>query len=531
MGYIPPPSNQVDSELKTGYTAPPSDQVDSNLDEGDGGKVYAHSYLLQGYSNTLVDYTAQGYADSLLVSIVQEYGDALFAYVSQVYEDAAQLTAYINQYYKDRPVLNNYTDQGYDDARALFNTVVQECGLPFALHSFVEAIYNIAGQVNVSYVGQGYDLRALNAVASSVLQGYDLAPEGLLHMQDNTVVIGGVSVACSSLQGEFNQNAYVGSLDVSLVDRGQWETVDFEDEVVVTVGPDVYHFVVVSKNKSETVKGITLNATCKSKGIYLDFPYASPVSDDFTYGMASDMVARLGLLEGLVISWDLPVDWPLTASAAPVEGLSPLEAIRLIVWSVKALLQSNPDGTLYVGRIRTADSDKLYSAPAQYTLNEGEQFISTGTTPVKNSGYNAYEVSAVSSESTRYTMKSEEVSSTEMIVKVFEVPWSTNPVSLETSDIDLSVTIVRLDDVVNEETCEEVEIVEGEGTLSNPYYGLQSISYADRENLGDLSISEDGEFTCEILGESIVKVGYYTKYKVWRVTSADIEKVQLILRS
>ncbi len=79
---------------------------------------------------------------------------------------------------------------------------------------------------------------------------------------------------------------------------------------------------------------------------------------------------------------------------------------------------------------------------------------------------------------------------------------------------------------------EEIEIVEGAGSVSKPCYGLtESPNYKTSVDLGAVTVLEDGTVTTFIKGNTLVELTYTTKYWMWDATNIDEEDVQFILET
>lgn len=77
-------------------------------------------------------------------------------------------------------------------------------------------------------------------------------------------------------------------------------------------------------------------------------------------------------------------------------------------------------------------------------------------------------------------------------------------------------------------TDEVVEIVEGNGQLSNTFNSLTSYRWRD-VNLGVPAFNQDGTVQTPIQGDSILFVSYTYTNKRWYVRSADDGPVQFIV--
>ncbi len=542
----------MDTAMSADAVAYTFKSIDDNLITWSSSALLELSnYLDQTYGDAYV--TISNYLNQLyhLLSwnqayVEQVYGLHLGAHLDMFYENAPTIQAYIAQWYKDAGLLKNYLEQEYWDAQQLKAMLEQSYVIPKELKAYVEAIYHTMSRYNQSYLTSYYDIKDTSILKRHLDKLYALAPEGTFLSQDNSAVVGGTALDIVAVVGgtaldivaldvEFSQGSYVGDVTIQLKDKAQWMPLDYEQPIVVTCGTDVYNFELTEKNKKEDHKGYTITIGGKSPAYKLDFPYASPVpsededdpADSFTLNaMASDICTRLAALEGIILSWEIPVDWYLTSKDVEVVGESPINAIRKIVSEVKAIIQSDPDGSIYVEPLNIVDTNARDTAPPDYYLTSGANLYTTDSSLEKRDGYNSFSITNVE-DSYQYTIEHEVVSATEILVKVFQPTWTSDEVILSTSETD-STVITRLPDVFDSAQCELVEIVAGAGSISKPV-GLASFDYKDNTNLGTVSVEENGEITTAIKGESLVEVIYNTQYRQWRVTNDEIESVQLIL--
>lgn len=484
-----------------------------------GGVLAINNYYEQGYE----------LGPRLAAFYNQLYSDFLSSYYTQWYGDKDILKAHFVQWYKDRGLVNRSWEQVYGDKQALNKYWDLQYAITTTLKGHNVQAYNILQTLNKAFYEQIYGIKNSVFIKNYYASVYGIEADGTYLKQNNSLVIDGVDVDFIIAECEYSQSSYVGTLDVVIPSLPDWLNADFLQSMVFTAGTDVYQFVVTDKNKKETVKGMSLSVTGMSQGITLDFPYADPVLDSFTYGFASDMCIGLAALQGITFTWESPVDWVLSKDDINLTGESPLSGMRQIINSIGSILQSNPDGTMYSTPKDVINTHQYAAAYVDYFLTTGEDFISTETSPDKRSGFNTYSISNIA-DSSLYVIEIESISDFEKIVKVYQPVWDDTVIELSTSDLS-SVTISRLADISNELICDSIEIINGSGVSSKPIYEVREHEYTGRTDLGGITTTEEGVVTCVTAGESILALKYFSRYRQWRVINTDVEQVQFILKT
>lgn len=328
---------------------------------------------------------------------------------------------------------------------------------------------------------------------------------------------------------EFSQSSYIGSCTVNLSSYADWKDVDYLQPAILNHNGTDYHFIVASKSRTETHSNEILTVELKSPAILLDFPYAKEVSGSFIItGTMSQICDNLAQLEGLNVVWDISVDDPLTINDVQVEGKSPLEAISEIVNAVGGIIQSWPDGTIHAEPEYAVDTNVYDLATVSEVFTSGDDFVSIQDESDKRDGFNKFEIVDVSSDSGP-KLETEEVTPSHYKVKAFEVPWSGVRGTLTTSELTNVIIVPVSDSVVESVTEEDVEIVDGSGSVDKPCYGGISWDYKTSTDLGAITITEDGTVTTAIQGDTLVTITYDTKYWLWDAYDKDVEQVQFIL--
>jgi len=342
-----------------------------------------------------------------------------------------------------------------------------------------------------------------------------------------SVEVDGTAMQAKNISVNYSQSSYSGKGSIELVNLSDWEGVNFLDSIIITIDAQEYEMVVISKSKGETYDKQEYKLEVMSQAVLLDFPYAKEILVDYEiFGTESAIVNALGLLEGIPVVWDIPVDDHLTNDEVQPEGRSPLSVIREIVNDLGGIVQSYPDGSVHAVPRYEVNSDKYdVTTPAtSYIL--GSDFISIDDSSDKRDGFNKYSVSN-ETFADGYTLESEQVTPSKFKIKAYKVPWNSTAVKLTTSE--LTNVLITASGITSEELTEEIEIVEGSGKVSKPCYSVVSYDYKTSTNLGAVTVDEDGTVSTATKENTLVTITYATKYWLWTATNIDEESVQFIL--
>ena len=469
-------------------------------------------------------------AASLVRDFVQVYGMEMVVDFIQKYGASDTLWFDFMQYYGQSQKLLKDFLQRYSKCTALtkdFTQPYEERGL--LLKDFLQKYVESQGVHKVDF-RQVYSLKNTTGHVVDFVQPYSVIRESNVQSINEEVKVNGIKVDVAGISSlQFSIDFYCGSCTLPIIDRNVFDSINLLDPVDITINNQVFNLVVSGKEDYDSHKAESYNITARSIGIILDYPYVDEIEDDsLVNGKASQIVASIAAIKGLGIQWQLECDPILTSNNVQISGSSPLQAIRNIVNELGGKLNSLYDGSLVVRSRYIVDSDKLDSTTPSRTFNIRKEFKSIKTVIDKRECYNRFSISEDSSAS-GYELKSEEITSSKYKIKAFKSPWSDRAVFLTTSELT-NVTIQSLGMIIEVIDEEDIEIKNGEGTLSNNYYGTKSFNYGTRTNLGPVSITEDGIVTTETAEDTFINISYYTKYWAWEVSGSDEEAVQLSLR-
>lgn len=460
------------------------------------------------------------------VVLSQPYSYDITTVLSQPYSDMDALTTVLRQYYGDKPQLTTVLEQKYGNMYQMTAALKQEYSLLAGLTTTLKQPYSLLASLGPVTLSQIYDLQLRNEFTTVLAQPYSMFPSISGDFPETWVTIEGSAVDILTIDYDYHIDQYCGNFNLELARYEQWLQIDYKQEVIVRIGATDHYLIVVDIGDKLEHTGSTYNIECKSPAVLLDFPFASKVPDSFVVsGLASEVVEALANLEGLSVSWHMDSDPPLT-SETTVVGNSPLSGIKSIVNALGGRINSHPDGTIHAVKRYAINSNEYDTAATTGYYTTGVDFTTLSTDADKRDGYNVFSVSNTQGTDS-YQLITESITDSKYIVMAWKVPWSTQDVTLTTSETT-NVTITTFGETLEAKT-DEIEIVNGSGNVTRTCNSVTSWDYKDSTDLGNVAITEDGVVTTATAGNSIVEITYNTRYWKWIVQDTDIEKVQFIL--
>lgn len=493
-------------------------------------KALAQLYSLFGDDLFVVLEQKYGLMDIRITPLVQYYSLRTLLEFVQYYGTTPEFYARLQQWYWDAEEIIRGLEQKYSDTAELVAKLEQLYSGPNLLIKALRQLYTLTNDPLFLRLIQSYDLDEKYKFAAKFVQAYTIVEAGGFRKLTSSVLINGAIVKASAINIEYSKSSYCGSITVQLIDFTEWEKVNYQDTVTITVGSEQYIGVVTDINKSETSKRTAFTIVAKSKAVLLDFPFATEIDDDsYVYGNASDIVNRIAADYSQAVVWEMVSDPPQNENTYNISGNSPLQAIRGLVNAVGGILQSDPDGTLRAVPRYRVNSDKIEDATPDYVYSASTDFVSINTDHDKRDGYNKYTINSDEDES-GFTLEAEEVSAGYKRIKAYKSPWSTQSVTLRTSELT-NVTIFSQGIYIETIENELVEIKKGTGKTTKPIYNITNFDYNSRIDLGNITYTDEGIITSQVKETSLVTITYTTRYWLWDVYDTDQEKVQFILES
>lgn len=463
------------------------------------------------------------------------YGMKLAAIVNLRYGDLTELRKITYLRYGDLALIRRVIDVLYGDLSSYRNLVNIDYDLMSQVRGLINIPYHILqGEVR-NLVNLPYDLQLLDVHKNIIDIIYAIASGEAIEEITSLSVINedGYELNPFHINIEKDEGDPCIRIEMRSNDENDYVKNPIKKKVTVTVNSDSYIVLVEDVEIStqisedgqqlEDVYSFKLSSPC----MLLDAPYADLLTEELS-GMASfiaDYVAgTVGDFSPYGIEWNL-IDWNIKEKIFTVNDASPISILETLASVCGGILQSKKDGTLELRpEYPTNIPDYGTTSPSVF-LTDQDNFYSISSITERYQGYNNFLVGDVSPDVEGLEIKSEQLTSTTREVRVFQVPFNIDDtIQLKTSGgehVEISekgVVSILIED-------EEIEIVDGEGSVSYPIYSVKDYSYLETD-LGDISAEEDKTVSTNVKENSILTISYYTKFRKYVVKDEKIENVQ-----
>lgn len=352
------------------------------------------------------------------------------------------------------------------------------------------------------------------------------APTALILPLDQTLTVleTGEVLDFKSATLKADESSWAWSVNIVMATAADWQKirpVSGKIPVQINVRGHVFNLLCEGAGRSRGERGI--NYTIKGRSITskLAKGSADQVTKTWLGSTAKAIAQELCDAAGITLIWQ-SADWPI--SRHEVANRYPIDIINQLAKAVGGVVQTSPAGELLIRPKYTLSPTQYNDQPADHILSDVDNIKTISEQWQARAGYDSIEVGneAISTEPS-ISLSTEDAGGGAVLVKANVVPFQT---------IDLSHTAalnVKLlyQGVVSETVSQLVEIVDGKGRLSSPFYGLLSSAYKYTD-LGAIEITENGDIKTAIGLHSLLQISYTTKYHTWRATSAA-DKAQLYI--
>jgi len=332
-----------------------------------------------------------------------------------------------------------------------------------------------------------------------------------------------MSVGHTHINIEGSRDQYCLSCEVRLSGQDYYTQVKILDDLDITVEGITYLFFVEAKQRNRKHGAINYTIKGLSKTALLGAPYSEPLSGEYS-GLASSIVNNLA--PDYMINWNT-VDWVIPPDTLLVTDQTPLEIIRNIVASVGAIIQTEPNGEITIEPAYPVAVPDWNTVTPAYVLSDAFDFLTTNENYEHKPGYNRYKIGDELTEESNLRIEEEPLTKTSKFIRVYQVPWQDNFIFDHTGGDWITYTDEGIENRVIQE--EIVEFVNGVGTTAFPIY-FHNVPLDDwlEADLGAItSFDEDGTLHSTIEGESLLKITYSTRCRLYYVTNYEDEQVQL----
>lgn len=550
--YIPPSGNAINFVLDDIYHVA-GDRVNFLMEYGDPVPlIEIRTFLNQVYELLepfdIVSFINQKYNLTTPVptlSLIQKYSLSLVQILKHAYSSADTITTFLYQFYSsDRTVLT-FLEQVYGEGTRVNSFLTQIWDVMHNPSIFLNQGYNISEKIPVKSLNQKYDLNQLNITLVELEQKWSIFSGSVLSNNITYgITIDGVPVPSENVNVDCDIDRYYIEASFTLSDPRYLPLCKKKAEVVITisVGTDSqsYSLLLWERSRNITTASTYYTLTCRSKSVLLDSKYTPNLQKEFSPDLASNIITDLAAICGVPVIWNLYdngtlIDETILAGYLFANNEKPLAVIRRVLEALGGIMQSTPDGSLEIIHSYPNKVPNFETDVPDILLNTEVRYQSISSTYEERLGINTVHVSDQLTSDSSFSLEEKEISSTEKYVKGFHTPWDSQEVILDTSGgstvrVDyLGVVTETIPEPTEDVPYELVEFVNGTGNTSKPIYGIISTSWV-MDVLGGIISSEDGTLVSDVLGESLLKIVYTTKYHLWKVTSPSVSDVQCILR-
>ena len=485
--------------------------------------------------------------DYLLAIKNQIYGLKDVIINNHFYGDGPVLIIILNQYYGDTVEIKKMVTQLYGNYDGLKKSNIQTYSLAEEIIITLIEEYSLTLDQILSYSDQLYDLNEYNNILKQNEQPYALLGDTDIISSSISITSDGWPIDYINIDIEGSLDRFCLTCDIQVASQEDYLKCNILSDIVVIIDGQTYNFFIESRGRRKSHGSIAYNIECISHTAKLGQPYASSITDSFLTGTAKSIVTSLA--SPYTIDWQLnlndqEVDWPITGEILATENEYPIEIIKKLVNAVGGKVQTTPEGVLTLINHYPDSVNTWETASSDFTLSDLDHFFSTDETFSARDGYNVFLISDKVLSTDSLTIEERVISETQKELHVYQTPFDINfALTMKTSGgswVDIGVGETVLEEIPynpdDPTETELVEIVNGYGQLNKPYYGHNTYNADGSENLqwletelGIASIQEDGTIECTTLGQSLIRLRYFTKYHKWDVSDARIEDVQFYL--
>lgn len=310
-------------------------------------------------------------------------------------------------------------------------------------------------------------------------------------------------------------DSWLQSFSADILDISDWQALAGNPEVTISIGAYAWKMRVEGRNKSLGFGSQAFSISGRSRSAVLAKGVAVPVNQEWTSTTAKTIIQTLCDAAGIALNFQIP-DWPLTAYSA--NARYPIDIISELVQAPGAVLYTADDSTLLVLPAYKAAPSRYAESIPDAVINSNDDELQSSHRYIQRDDYDSIDVgneSAGSENQLSVSLKSEPHGAG-IKVRIYVVPFK--KLTLQHSATGHLALVYR--GIKTEKVTETIEIIEGKGSLSGSFYGLQSTSWR-YANLGSVSILEDGTVTSSVKGQSLVEITYTTKWIEYDASSSD----------
>ena len=333
-----------------------------------------------------------------------------------------------------------------------------------------------------------------------------------------------------SISGD--EDSWLWSFNVEIEDIGVWQLLQLNSDQLLVLEASVngheFRFVAEGRNKSRRRGKTSYSITGRSPTVVLGDRYAEQISRTWSDTTAKTVAFELCSEKSIKLIWQT-VDWPLPSGTLAVKNKRPIDVIRVLTNAVGAIIQSTPKGDLVVRPRHPVSPTKYGDVQPDQVITDADDILDISEGWEHRPGYNSVDITdkgTASEPKVRVSVAAANVP-TAKVLKVSVVPWQKVHLSHTARD-KMDITYEGHE---AEQKTEIVTISDGRGRLSAPWNGTVSFEWL-YSDLGAVDIDESGEIRSGVVGNSVLKIVYVTRYHRFLAVSEDkIEAAQVFVRA
>lgn len=412
--------------------------------------------------------------------------------------------------------------------------VAAGCTLPLPIYTEASAGCELGSPIYAAAKAGcevAYDVKTTDTVRAAVeLVAPILGDAQVIAASPLVATVAGVSVRLQDVQINMDEGDRYWQCDVTLLDPGQHALFGPDVAFTVALGGETWAFVVESVQLERSgVADLRASVGGVSPVSRFAAPRAALVTKTWASAvLASDVVAEL--LPGASIDWRV-IDWTIPAYRLAASNEAPIEIAQRVAAAAGAMIEANPDGTIYVRYAfpvplvewATASPDQDYSDLVDaFSVTESLAYAGT---------VNRLRIMDVLAGPYQDVIEFEQdrLDPASGGLRVYPSPWRT---TFDLAHTSLPIVSIERIGVETAEHTEVVEVLRGQGSVQYPLHQLLSVEWLHAD-LGGITFDADSrEFrsTSELLTESLARITYRTRFVDFRAVAYGGAQVQFVVR-
>ena len=348
---------------------------------------------------------------------------------------------------------------------------------------------------------------------------------------DNTAsgVIAGESIEFFSIQLREDDDSYCITLSADVASIEDWSKCVPGEQIDITINGINFAMLLDSRKRTRAFAGSTYAIEGRSITAKLGKGFASPLTKTWEIDRtAREVIEELCLSVGISYLFEL-TDWLISANTLAAESIFPIEVIDKIAVAAGGIVQTKPDGTLIIRPRYPVPPPEYDTVVPVLSLSDVDDIFNIEEAAIVKPKWNAVRVMDEPETNKQYAIKQVEYNPVTKIsiIAVTSLPFDSNiDLKFNHSNI-LGAVSVQYQGIVEKEVIETVEIVDGEGIVEWAVLSITNYDYLNNVDLGAVIPSNGAEIETMVIGQSIVKVTYKTRYHEFRVQDNEEEQVQV----